>query len=119
MPNLFVMGVVITLLASWLFEYLKSRQNKAIVLKILETQSEINIDQIRQIVQPPKDPLSDLRRGVLLLGLGIACAVAAMGMMDPEYRFALLGLSAFPFTIGSIHLLFHFFVNKRGGNGEV
>ena len=116
LPNLFVVGVVVVLLASWLFRHLKNKQNASVIMKLLDSQSNIDIGQIRSLLQPPDHALVDLRRGILLLGVSLASAIFAMSMIDPEYRAALLGLSAFPTVIGLIYLVFHFALNDRNAD---
>ena len=113
LPNLFVVSIVITLLASRLFSYLKNKQATSVVIKLLETNPDIEVETIKSIIQPPSHPLGDLRRGILLIVTGLACVIFALNMMDPEYKKALLGLSAFPGLVGLIYVMFHFLSKER------
>ncbi len=113
LPNLFVVSVFITLLASRLFSYLKNKQATSVVMKLLEIDPDIDTETIKSIMQPSSHPLGDLRRGILLIGIGLACVIFALSMMDPEYKASLLGLSAFPVLVGLIYLMFHFLPKGR------
>lgn len=108
LPNLFIVSVVITLLATRFLGYLKNKHNTLLVMKLLETHPDTDIETIKSIIQPQSPRFIDLRRGVLLTGVSLACVIFAQNMMDPEYRASLLGLSAFPGAIGMIYLMFHF-----------
>ena len=77
-------------------------------IKLLEPHPGTESETIKSIIQPQSPRFIDLRRGVLLTGVSLACVIFAQNMMDPEYRASLLGLSAFPGAIGMIYLMFHF-----------
>lgn len=113
LPSILVLSIVITLLASWLFSYLKNKHAVLVVMKLLETRPDIDIGSIKSIIHPPYHPRRDLRRGILLIGISLACILFALSMKDPEYVRSLLGLSAFPGLVGLIYMSFHLFPKDR------
>lgn len=60
-------------------------------------------------VRPPPTPISDVRKGVLLIAFGIAVVIFAHFLLDDEATQVFKGLSAFPIMVGIGYFVVYFF----------
>lgn len=86
------------------------------VRKAIEAGSPLSQDLIQALGTPRK--ANDLRRGLILLALGVACVIfgvmLGVGDRDPFEEMAIgLGIGAFPGLIGLVLIGYHFLAKNQ------
>ncbi len=109
LPHISIVSIVFFGLISRILDYLKHKNTVKLVMKLLVADPNIDKELLKSITQPTTPPFSDFRRGTVLIAMSGACLLFAQNMMDPEYKQALQGLSAFPGLIGLTYIIFYSF----------
>lgn len=87
---------------------LKSRSRLEIhrtVRSALDKGQELTPELIESFGQPRKDPQSDLRKALIWLALGIACAAFGLLLGEEDAVRPFLAIGAFPLLIGIAYLV--------------
>lgn len=107
-----VLFLCIAAVTSLIF-YLRFRAKRDLqdtVRLAMEKGVELNPEFLERLGERPRTPEMDLRRGMMLVSLGLACAGFGVGLGQPEAIRPLTALGAFPFLIGLAYMglwLFH------------
>lgn len=80
------------------FNYKSKLESQKTMRLAIEKGDMISLDTIEPMLSKGKDPLVDLKRGVLLISL--ALAFAAYGLIAQQGDLDIIGLSFFPLALG-------------------
>ena len=97
-----VIGVCVCLALHYRF---KSRQEMQLTVRtIAESGNGMSPEALRELTEALFPPRSDLRRGVLLISVGVAFVVLAFLINESDAIGPMIGFSAFPFLMGLAYL---------------
>ena len=101
--------------AAWIYYRYRSRSELQRTVQVaIDKGQELSPELLDRLGQPRTSGHTDLRRGMISVGLGIAFAIFALVLDEDETIRPLLGLSAFPFVLGVTYLgLWQFAGNKN------
>lgn len=111
---LFIFGsLTLVLLGSFYFNY-QGRRDLARAIRLVVEKADMSdpalaADLLKSLTAPP----SDLRRGTLFIAVGLAFAILAIILDQPEALRPMLGVAAFPTLVGCAYLLFHYLSHGR------
>ncbi len=106
---------IAVVLSLWIFFRYRSRSALQQTVQIaIEKGQELSPELLEKLGQPGTSRDSDLRRGVISLGIGIAFAIFALILDEADAIRPLLGVAAFPFMLGVAYLALWAFVGKKG-----
>lgn len=101
-------SLVLVLLGGFFFNYLNRRSVAAEVRLIIDKMGVSDPALTVELLQQLRRPSSDLRRGGLLVALGVAFAVFTLILDQPLALRPMLGAACFPTLIGLTYILFHY-----------
>ena len=106
--SLFVMIFGITVVA--LYFRSRSRQEvQATIRAVIESGQSLSTEVLQELTASLHPTQNDLRRGVVLVSIGLALVVLGWSVGEEDAFGALLGVSAFPFFTGLAYLGLWFF----------
>ncbi|XOV81959.1 MAG: DUF6249 domain-containing protein [bacterium] len=93
----------------------RSRQELQLTVRAtLDSGQALSAELLEQLTAALHPQRNDIRRGVILLAIGLAFVCFAFILGDPDSFSPLLGLSAFPIFTGAAYLL----MGYMGQNGD-
>lgn len=116
-----VTGIVIYLFLS--FRHRNFVTTQETVRKLIDKGGDLTPELIQSVgvkggsLGGKRPPYSDLRRALLFLGFGIAAAIFARFIPEPEPQSVFTGLAFFPIMVGLGYLAVHY-LTKREDNGR-
>lgn len=108
-----VFGSIVLIFVVWFYLRFKARAEMQKTFRLaLEKGSELSPDFIKQLGEPERSKESDLRRGLIWLALGVAMAILAAAIPEPEAFGPMIGSASFPALIGVAYLIMWRFGSK-------
>ncbi len=90
--------------AFYLFRYKTSHDLQTTVRAAIEQGQQLTPEVLERLGRPRPGPHQDLRRGVVLVALGLAVAVLGLALNDDDAIRPMLAIGAFPAIIGVAYL---------------
>jgi len=101
------------LLAIFFWLRFKGRQDTQETIRAaLDKGQELSPEMIDRLGHPKPPANKDMRLGVIWLAIAIALAMFAFAIPDQDATGPLLGMAAFPLTIGLAYLIIHKFAKS-------
>jgi hypothetical protein len=103
-----VFGAIVAMV--WIAFYFQHRNRKLThdsVLAAIERSGAADPQLIAAITRQPRDPKADLRLGVILVSVALACVILAFAIGQGIPNYPVLGVAAFPGLIGVAFIVLH------------
>lgn len=102
----FSMIVAVTALIV-IYRFRARREIQETIRKVVTPGEHLSPEMLQELMAAMNPPLSDLRKGMVFvaLGLGVVLFAVVMGQMEADALWPLLGVSAFPFLLGVAYLV--------------
>ena len=98
----------------WFYFKAKARTETQETFRLaLEKGSELSPEFIKHLGEPEPSKDRDLRRGLIWVALGIAMAILAYGVNEPDAFGPMLGSAAFPGLVGVAYLIMWRFGTRK------
>jgi len=101
----------------WLYLRYKARADRQRTLQIaLDKGGELTAEFMRELGDPEPSADRDLRRGLVWVAVAIGFSLFGMAIPDDEAPRVMMGISAFPFSIGCAFLLMYFYGARKSSH---
>ncbi|MEE8307630.1 MAG: DUF6249 domain-containing protein [Gammaproteobacteria bacterium] len=114
-PVALFLAIVLILVAFFTARYLTRKQVHGTIRQAIDKGQELTPEILERLGETPKSPESDLRRGLIAVGIALAFGMFSFALGEDDARGPLLGIAAFPLFIGLADLGLWKFMPKRGG----
>ena len=109
--------VVLILVAFLTARYLTRKQVHGTIRQVIDKGQELTPEILERLGETPKSPESDLRRGLIAVGIALAFVVFSIALGEDDAQGPLLGIAAFPLFVGLAYLGLWKFMPRGGGSG--
>lgn len=109
-------GSIAIVTAFWLYFRYRTKQSlQKTVRAAIEKGQDLSPELLASLGQPKVSGDADLRRGIISVAIGIAFAILALvvSVEEPDAVRPMLGVAAFPGTIGVAYLALWLFAGKK------
>lgn len=111
-----VVGVIFGLF--YYYRFRARAEMQATVRTALEKGQELNAELIERLGEPRRTPESDLRRGVIAIGLSAGIAAIGVVIGEPDALRPILAGAVLPLFIGLAYLALWWFTRANDDNGR-
>jgi hypothetical protein len=98
-----VLGLCVVL--GFYYRFRNRQELQITVRNAIDSGQQFSPEVLRELTNALFPPSSDLRKGIVLCGIGLAFVVFALMLGQEKAVGPLLGVSAFPFIVGLAYLL--------------
>lgn len=98
-----VLGLIFV--ALFYFRHKTSANEQQTLQVALDKGTQLTPEMIDRMVRPPRTPQMDLRRGIVILSMGVAIALFAFILGEDDAVRPLLAISMFPFVVGVAYIM--------------
>lgn len=112
-PILVVAFLAAIPISAQFFAYRKRKADLATIRLLVERCETVDQAALAQIAGGTRRRFRDLRRGLILLALVLPGLVLAFLMESLRAQLFVLAIAGLPFTLGLVHLAFHFLLTGR------
>jgi hypothetical protein len=104
-PTVFLLAIAVTYCLKYYFVYRGRQDAQQTVRVALERGDPLTPDLLDRLVQPPAPKRTDLRRGVIGIGLGIGLGAVGFVVGDPDMVRPMLAVGLVPLLLGLAYLV--------------
>ena len=106
---------IAVVMSLWIYFRYQSRSAlQQTVQAAIEKGQDLSPELLEKLGQPGTSRETDLRRGMISVGIGLAFAIFAVVLDEADAVRPLLGVAAFPFMLGVAYLALWGFMGKKG-----
>ncbi len=100
----------------WFFTYnrRKSQESMALLMgKVIDKGESLSPDIIKALGVRPAPPHADLRKGLVLVAIGVATILFGGVVDDKEAQSVLAGIAMFPLLVGFVYVALWFILGRK------
>ncbi len=106
-------SLAIILVAAFHFSYKKRQAVHDTIRASIEKTGAVDGHLVESILRDNIGPNADLRKGIILISVGVAFVILGYVVGEPDAIGPMMGVASFPGLIGLAYVAFHFFAPRE------